>query len=56
MSMTHDEMAFPADRRLAERLRGLIFAKVFTSPLVRAARTCELAGWGSSRGPVDTSS
>ena len=32
--------------RLGERLRGLTFAKVFTSPLVRAARTCELAGFG----------
>ena len=34
-------------RRLAERLRGLTFAKVFTSPLQRAARTCELAGLGA---------
>jgi probable phosphoglycerate mutase len=34
-------------RRLAERLRGLTFAKVFTSPLQRAARTCELAGFGA---------
>ncbi len=34
-------------RRLAERLRGLTFAKVFTSPLRRAARTCELAGFGA---------
>src|SRR5215471_20427481 len=33
-------------RRLAERLRGLTFAKVFTSPLGRASRTCELAGFG----------
>jgi len=33
-------------RRLRERLRGLTFAKVFTSPLQRAARTCELAGFG----------
>ena len=33
-------------RRLAERLRGLTFAKVLTSPLARAARTCELAGFG----------
>ena len=33
-------------RRLQERLRGLTFAKVFTSPLQRAARTCELAGFG----------
>src|SRR5262245_57362305 len=33
-------------RSLGERLRGLTFAKVFTSPLVRAARTCELAGFG----------
>jgi broad specificity phosphatase PhoE len=31
--------------RLAERLRGLTFAKVFTSPLQRARRTCELAGF-----------
>lgn len=33
-------------RSLGERLRGLTFTKVFTSPLVRAARTCELAGFG----------
>ena len=32
-------------RALGERLRGLTFAKVFTSPLQRAARTCELAGF-----------
>ena len=32
-------------RRLAERLKGLTFAKVWTSPLQRAARTCELAGY-----------
>jgi broad specificity phosphatase PhoE len=34
-------------RRLAERLRGVTFAKVLTSPLQRAARTCELAGFGA---------
>jgi broad specificity phosphatase PhoE len=34
-------------RRLGERLEGLKFAKVFTSPLQRARRTCELAGFGS---------
>jgi probable phosphoglycerate mutase len=33
-------------RRLGERLKGLAFAKVLTSPLQRAARTCELAGFG----------
>jgi broad specificity phosphatase PhoE len=33
-------------RRLGERLAGSRFAKVFTSPLQRAARTCELAGFG----------
>jgi len=33
-------------RRLGERLNGLTFAKVLTSPLQRAARTCELAGFG----------
>ena len=34
-------------RRLEERLRGVTFAKVFTSPLQRATRTCELAGFGA---------
>ncbi len=34
-------------RRLGERLKGLTFAKVFTSPLQRARRTCELAGFGA---------
>jgi broad specificity phosphatase PhoE len=34
-------------RALGERLRGLVFAKVLTSPLQRAARTCELAGFGA---------
>lgn len=34
-------------RRLEERLRGLTFVKVFTSPLQRARRTCELAGFGA---------
>src|SRR5215471_16210855 len=34
-------------RRLGKRLSGLGFAKVLTSPLQRAARTCELAGSGS---------
>jgi broad specificity phosphatase PhoE len=33
--------------RLAERLKGLTFSKVFTSPLQRATRTCELAGFGA---------
>jgi broad specificity phosphatase PhoE len=33
-------------RRLGKRLQGLRFAKVFTSPLRRARRTCELAGFG----------
>jgi probable phosphoglycerate mutase len=32
-------------RALGERLRGLKFAQVFTSPLQRAKRTCELAGF-----------
>ena len=33
--------------RLGERLKGMTFGKVFTSPLQRAKRTCELAGFGS---------
>jgi probable phosphoglycerate mutase len=39
-------------RRLGERLAGLTFAKVFTSPLQRASRTCALAGFGA-RAEVD---
>ena len=34
-------------RRLGERLKVLEFDRVFTSPLQRAKRTCELAGFGS---------
>jgi broad specificity phosphatase PhoE len=34
--------------RLGERLRGTSFAKVFTSPLQRASRTCELAWFGAA--------
>jgi len=33
-------------RALAGRLKGQNFLKVFTSPLQRARRTCELAGFG----------
>jgi broad specificity phosphatase PhoE len=39
-------------RRLGERLKGLSFPKVFTSPLQRARRTCELAGFGD-RADID---
>jgi broad specificity phosphatase PhoE len=35
-------------RRLGERLKSMTFAKVLTSPLQRAARTCELAGFGTA--------
>jgi probable phosphoglycerate mutase len=35
-------------RRLAKTLQGLKFAKVFCSPLQRAVRTCELAGFGAA--------
>jgi len=35
-------------RQLGERLEGLAFAGVLTSPLQRAVRTCELAGFGSA--------
>jgi broad specificity phosphatase PhoE len=33
-------------RELGKRLAGVAFAKVFTSPLQRAARSCDLAGFG----------
>src|SRR5262244_1941812 len=39
-------------RRLGERLSGTEFTRVFTSPLQRAKRTCELAGFGP-RAEVD---
>lgn len=35
-------------RRLGERLAGLAFANIFTSPSQRAGRTCELAGFGAA--------
>ena len=35
-------------RRVGESLRGHSFAHVFTSPLQRAAKTCELAGFGAA--------
>ena len=34
-------------RRLGLRLQGMSFVKVFTSPLQRAIRTCQLAGFGA---------
>ena len=33
-------------RRLGESLKGLEFARVFSSPLIRAWRTCGIAGFG----------
>jgi probable phosphoglycerate mutase len=35
-------------RQFGEQLKRLTFAKVFTSPLQRAARTCELACFGTA--------
>jgi broad specificity phosphatase PhoE len=35
-------------RRLGERLRGLAVSQVWVSPLVRARRTCELAGFAEA--------
>src|SRR5678809_1473965 len=34
-------------RRLGEHLRGRTYAHIFTSPLQRAKRTCELAGFSA---------
>jgi probable phosphoglycerate mutase len=34
-------------RQLGGRLNGLRFAKVFTSPCLRAVQTCQLAGFGA---------
>jgi probable phosphoglycerate mutase len=35
-------------RELGERLRRFSFARVFTSPLQRASKTCQLAGFGAT--------
>ncbi len=35
-------------RALGDRLQGLVFVKVLTSPLQRAVRTCALAGFGAT--------
>ena len=37
-------------RALGKRLQGLTVSAVLTSPLQRAARTCELAGFGTAAG------
>lgn len=42
-----DEHGEQEANRLRVRLGGLTFAKVLTSPLQRAARTCEIAGFGT---------
>jgi broad specificity phosphatase PhoE len=41
-----DEEGERKAQALKERLKGVSFDRVFTSPLQRAARTCELAGFG----------
>jgi broad specificity phosphatase PhoE len=38
-------------RQLGGRLKGMTFTKVFSSPLQRAKRTCELSGFGA--GAID---
>src|SRR5262245_47305551 len=37
-----------AARKLGEHLHGLPVTRIFTSPLQRARRTCELAGFGAA--------
>lgn len=39
-------------RKLGERLRSRTFSAVFTSPLQRARKTCELCGFGAVARPV----
>jgi broad specificity phosphatase PhoE len=40
-------------RQLGERLAGLKFARVLTSPSQRARKTCELAGFGAQAKVID---
>jgi broad specificity phosphatase PhoE len=41
-----NELGEKRARQIGERLQHFSFAQVFTSPLQRASRTCELAGFG----------
>jgi len=41
-----------AAKKLGRRIGPLKFAKVFTSPLQRARRTCELCGFGAAATPL----
>jgi probable phosphoglycerate mutase len=41
-----NELGEKRARQIGERLHQFSFAQVFTSPLQRASRTCELAGYG----------
>jgi len=47
------EVGENAARKIRSALRGLRFAGVFSSPLRRARRTCELAGFGASAEILD---
>lgn len=42
-----NEVGITRSRQIGEQLQGLSFARVFTSPLQRASKTCELAGFGA---------
>jgi probable phosphoglycerate mutase len=41
-----NELGVKRARQIGQRLHQFSFAQVFTSPLQRASRTCELAGYG----------
>jgi probable phosphoglycerate mutase len=41
-----NELGEKRARQIGQRLQQFSFAQVFTSPLQRASRTCELAGYG----------
>ena len=58
LAPAHGPDRYPADARgeanarsLGERLKAEIFELVFVSPLSRARRTCELAGFGTQARP-----
>jgi bisphosphoglycerate-dependent phosphoglycerate mutase len=42
-----NERGLERARQIGERLQRFSFARVFTSPLQRASKTCELAGFGA---------
>jgi len=47
------ELGRQESRELGARLRGVTFARVFCSPLLRARQTCDMIGWDAARVDIE---